>query len=148
MEADDPIVWLCKKCLSPKPPSEFGGLGPKRICLACQEANTPAPPIPRPAAAPRTEAPIPSPVEAKSAEQLLREARVAKRCTKCGLLQDYDQFWRRPNVADGRESWCKTCKGADDKARFRAYYEANREAIKARSLARKARLRTEKKAPG
>lgn len=34
---------------------------------------------------------------------------VQRACTKCGLSKDLGEFYKHPDYADGRHSWCKGC---------------------------------------
>lgn len=32
-----------------------------------------------------------------------------KRCSKCGLIKDLEEFWKSPRNKGGLRTWCKTC---------------------------------------
>ena len=51
-----------------------------------------------------------------------------KTCTKCGEIKALTEFYKRKASRDGLMPLCKTC----EKARSKAYYEANPEKAKAR----------------
>ncbi len=52
-----------------------------------------------------------------------------KRCNKCGEIKPADQFYRQSSHSDGLGSRCKPCVNSDQAA----YYEQNRERIRAKS---------------
>lgn len=49
-----------------------------------------------------------------------------KQCFKCGLAKDVEEFYRHPQMADGRLGKCKACTKADVTARRNANLEAVR----------------------
>lgn len=49
------------------------------------------------------------------APQLVPEGK--RRCTRCGGVQDVDQFFRKSSSGDGRRSVCRTCDAARKRAR-------------------------------
>lgn len=55
-----------------------------------------------------------------------------KSCSNCGDVLELDEFPRDRSKADGRKSICRAC----DRAKAKAYYEANREQVLARASAR------------
>lgn len=44
-----------------------------------------------------------------------------KTCTKCGNLQEENQFGKLTKAKDGLRSWCKTCQREDSKKREASY---------------------------
>lgn len=48
-----------------------------------------------------------------------------KACAKCGVIKPLDDFYKKKDHKDGRESACKRCSSAQDKA----WYEANHEHV-------------------
>jgi len=51
-----------------------------------------------------------------------------KRCTACKRTRPITAFWRRAACPDGRDRWCRDCRGGY----FRQWCAANREAYNSR----------------
>lgn len=57
---------------------------------------------------------------------------LTKSCSNCDEALELDEFPRDRSKGDGRKSICKAC----DRAKAKAYYEANREQVLERASAR------------
>lgn len=128
VNADPDVLWLCSRCLEAKPPSQFGAS--RKVCLDCQLASTPHSfvPVERPKLTYENES-VPLPPE--PTREVAKLPKTHKRCTKCGELKPFSEFWGRGKNG-GLESWCKTCKRARNSERFKSYYERHNQEIKDR----------------
>lgn len=55
-----------------------------------------------------------------------------KQCSKCNLIKPEKEFYKRTVSADGLTSQCKCCILEANKERHKAYYESNKESIRAK----------------
>lgn len=63
-----------------------------------------------------------------------------KVCSRCGRHLPRAEFWRERRASDGLRSACRACLGPVQRDYFRlVYYPANRLALRAAAIARKAR---------